>query len=122
MSKKIINGDVDLESLYLESLPDFLVDVHISGSFDCRGNNLHSLEGAPKSVGGSVSCSINNLQSLEGAPKSVGGNFYCSTNNLQSLEGAPKNVGGYFYCRNNPVKFTEKQVRAVCDVKGKVYV
>ena len=31
-------------------------------------------------------------------------------------------VGGDFYCNNNPVRFTEKQVRAVCDVKGDVYV
>ena len=31
-------------------------------------------------------------------------------------------VDGNFYCNNNPVKFTEEQVRAVCDVKGKVYV
>jgi hypothetical protein len=34
----------------------------------------------------------------------------------------PKTVGGDFLCFNNPVKFTEEQVRAVCDVKGKIFV
>jgi len=31
-------------------------------------------------------------------------------------------VGGDFYCGYNSVQFTEAQVRAVCDVKGDVYV
>lgn len=52
----------------------------------------------------------------------VNGSFDCSSNQLTSLEGAPKEVGGDFYCQDNPVKFTEEQVRAVCDVKGNVYV
>jgi hypothetical protein len=122
MSKKIINGDVNLDRLYLDSLPDFLVDVHISGDFYCFMNNLQSLEGAPKSVGGNFGCSYSSLQTLSGAPLSVGGYFSCAFNNLQSLEGAPKSVGDNFYCNNNAVVFTEEQVRAVCDVKGKVYV
>jgi len=41
---------------------------------------------------------------------------------LTSLEGAPETVGGDFYCGYNSVQFTEAQVRAVCDVKGDVYV
>ena len=52
----------------------------------------------------------------------VSGNFGCNYNNLTSLEGAPKTVGGDFYCGFNTVKFTEAQVRAICDVKGDVYV
>jgi hypothetical protein len=59
---------------------------------------------------------------LEGAPSSVGRDFYCSENRLTSLDGVPKTVGGDFLCFNNPVKFTEEQVRAVCDVKGKILV
>jgi len=39
-----------------------------------------------------------------------------------SLEGAPEYVGGNFYCRGNPVRFTEAQVRAVSEVKGKIFV
>ena len=30
-------------------------------------------------------------------------------------------IDGHFYCNDNPGKFTVKQVRAICDVKGKVY-
>ena len=56
------------------------------------------------------------------APKYVGGYFWCSNNKLTSLQYAPKYVGGDFWCHNNTKKFTEKEVRAVCNVKGVVYV
>ncbi len=74
------------------------------------------------SVDGSFDCGNNKLTSLINAPKSVDGSFHCGTNHLTSLAGAPKTVGRHFYCHNNPVKFTEAQVRAVCDVKGKILV
>ena len=94
----------------------------VGDTFWCGGNNLTTLKGAPSRVGGYFDCSYNELTSLEGAPRTIPGYFACSSNKLTSLKGAPKSVGGDFYCGNNPVKFTEKQVRAVCDVKGKVYV
>ena len=100
MAKKII-GDVDLSNLYLKRLPDILKDITVSGNFYCG---------------------FNNLTSLEGSPSSVGGHFNCSWNNLTSLIGAPKTVGGHFHCYDNTVQFTEAQIRAVCDVKGNVYV
>jgi len=43
-------------------------------------------------------------------------------NQLTSLVGAPEKVGGSFYCGINAVKFTEKDVRSVCDVKGMIFV
>ena len=52
----------------------------------------------------------------------VNGTFDCSDNKLTSLEGAPKVVGGSFWCDNNTKQFTEEEVRAVCEVKGKIYV
>ena len=136
-------GDLDLSDMNLTVLPDILKDISVDGDFFCGTNNLTSLEncpktvggnffcghnkltsldGAPEYVGGNFHCYANKLTSLEGAPKSVDGSFYCGHNKLTSLEGAPKSVGGDFYCNDNPVKFTEEQVRAVCDVKGKVYV
>lgn len=121
MSKTII-GNVDLTSLYLKRLPDILKDITVSGNFYCSWNNLTSLENAPSSVGGHFSCGYNKLTSLEGTPKTVGGYFDCNNNNLTSLVGAPKTVYGNFYCSDNSVKFTEKQVRAICNVKGNVYV
>ena len=93
--------DLDLSDLKLTKLPEILKDITVDGNFFCFNNNLTSL--------------IN-------APSSVGDDFDCSYNDLTSLAGAPKTVGGFFDCTDNPVKFTEKQVRAVCDVKGKVYV
>jgi hypothetical protein len=85
----------------LTKLPPILKDITVNGWFNC---------------------SLNNLTSLENCPKIVIGNFYCSYNNLTSLEGAPQKVDRHFICHSNDVKFTEEQVRAVCDVKGTVYV
>ena len=121
MSKKII-GDVNLSNWHLEQLPEILKDVSIDGHFYCVGNRLISLINAPSSVKRDFYCAHNKLTSLTGAPKTVGNNFYCAHNKLTSLDGAPKTVGGSFSCNNNPVKFTEEQVRAVCNVKGKIFV
>ena len=94
-------GDLNLSSMKLTVLPDILKDITVSGHFDCTQNQLTS---------------------LAGAPSSVGGDFYCWGNELTSLKGAPKSVGRDFYCGYNTVKFTEQQVRALCDVKGRVIV
>ena len=94
-------GNLNLQNLHLTKLPEILKDITVDGDFYC-GNN--------------------NLTSLENCPKTVSGVFGCSSNFLKSLEGAPKFVGEDFMCRFNPGKFTEKDIRAVCDVKGRVYV
>jgi hypothetical protein len=136
-------GNLVLRLMNLTELPAILKDITVGGNFYCGHNKLTSLINAPKTVGESFYCGTNYLTSLEGAPTSVGISFYCgnneltslefaptsvgrnfdcSYNELTSLEFAPKTVGGFFDCRYNPVKFTEKQVRAVCNVKGDVYV
>ena len=94
-------GDLNLNSMNLIELPAILKNVTVSGYFICSNNKLTS---------------------LNNSPKTVGGYFSCSNNNLTSLVGAPTSVGGAFNCSNNSVQFTEAQVRAVCDVKKKVYV
>ena len=94
-------GNLNLQNLHLTKLPDILKDITVGGNFNC---------------------SYNELTSLEGAPKTVGENFGCSFNKLTSLVGAPKSVGEDFYCRNNNVQFTEAQVRAVCNVKGSIFL
>lgn len=90
------------------SLFDFVKDGHFicrfnkwGDDFDCSGNNLTSLEGAPREVEGSFYCRVNKLTSLKGAPIKVGGDFDCSNNNLTSLEGAPREVAGNFDCSYN---------------------
>ncbi len=52
------------------------------------------------------------------------GDLDLSDLNLTVLPDILKNisVGRDFYCRNNNVQFTREQVRAVCDVKGKIIV
>jgi hypothetical protein len=94
-------GNLNLQDLNLTVLPEMLKDITVDGDFFC-GNN--------------------NLTSLENCPKTVSGVFGCSSNFLKSLEGAPKFVGENFMCRFNSVKFTEKDIRAVCDVKGKIFL
>ena len=135
-------GDLRLDSMNITKLPSILLNVTVDGNFYCYENNLTSLENSPKFVYGHFSCASNNLTSLKGSPEYVDGTFYCNDNKLTSLEGspeyvggfncrfnklktlvgAPKKVGGFFICRNNSVKFTEEQVRAICDVKGLVFV
>ena len=137
-------GNLSLKQMKLTKLPSILKNITVDGHFDCYNNLLTSLEkGAPNSVGGDFYCNYNKLTSLTGAPETVGGvflcnnnlltslegapisvgrDFYCSYNKLISLEGAPKYVGGDFMCHHNPVKFTEDQVRAVSEVKGKIFV
>jgi hypothetical protein len=90
-------GKLSLQGLNLTVLPEMLKDITVDGDFFC-GNN--------------------HLTTLENCPKIVNGVFGCSSNKLISLEGAPKFVGEDFMCRFNPGKFTEKDIRAVCDVKG----
>ena len=94
------------------------------GDFDISGLKLTTLPASLKNlkIGGNFFCSYNKLTSLVGAPVSVGESFVCSVNNLDSLVGTPTSVGLDFDCRNNAVKFTEEQVRAGCDVKGKINV
>lgn len=99
----VITDDVDLSGMGLTKLPD-LSAVTVDGDFECYGNNLTSLAGAPKSVGGVFDCSDNQLTTLQGAPQTVDGVFYCYDNLLTTLEGAPQSVGGDFDCSNNQLK------------------
>jgi len=115
-------GDLNLHGLHLTLLPDILKNISVGGNFWCGNNNLTSLENCPKTIGRDFYCDNNLLTTLAGAPTSVGRNFICSSNKLTSLEGAPKTVGENFYCDNNSVQFTEKDIRAVCNVKGRIIV
>ena len=72
----------------------------VSGNFDCDGNQLRTLEGAPREVGRDFYCHNNQLRTLEGAPRKVGRDFYCVGNPLISLEGAPEMISGRFRFTN----------------------
>jgi hypothetical protein len=113
--------NLDLSDMNLTKFPDVLKYVDVSGSFYCSNNQLKSLKGAPKSVDESFYCHNNQLTSLVGSPKSISGDFLCHNNQLTSLKGAPISVRD-FWCSNNAVKFTKKDVRSICDVKGNIYL
>ena len=114
-------GDLELSKMNLTVLPDILKNVTVDGDFLCEMNQLTSLKNSPKYVSNDFLCNDNMITSLKGATSSVGGSFYCSWNNLTSLTGAPKTVDKDFSCGFNDVKFTEEQVRAVCNVKGDIF-
>jgi hypothetical protein len=94
----------------------------VGDTFWCGGNNLTTLKGAPSRVGGNFDCKNNELKSFVGSPSRVGGDFNCRNNQLISLDGVPKFVGGSFRCENNPGNFTEKDIRAVCEVIEDIFL
>ena len=117
-----VKGNINLDYKNLTSIPEFIKFNKVGGYFYCDNNQLTSLEGCPKTVERDFFCSSNQLTSLEGCPNIVKGNFYCNNNKLTSLEGCPKTVGGSFFCSNNQKKFTEKEVRKYCKVRGSIYI
>lgn len=134
-----VDGHVNMSNKRMKVIPvQFGI---VSGYFDCRWNNLTSLEGAPKEVSRSFKCNNNRLTSLQGAPREVGLNFWCdyneltslegapeevgldfscTENNLRTLEGAPHTVGGDFFCHNNLVTFYKSDVKQVSNVNGEI--
>jgi len=95
-----VEGGFDCEA---QGLSDFkgVRFGRVKGYFDCRENQLTSLEGVPQEVGEEFDCSDNQLTSLEGAPQIVRGYFDCSSNGLTSLKGGPQSVGKDFNCSGN---------------------
>ena len=100
------DGTVDVGgnvSFYNRGLKDFPIKFgKIMGYFDCRHNELETLEGSPREVG-DFYCDYNKLTTLEGGPNSVNGSFYCAYNQLSSLRGGPKEIDYDcdFHCNNN---------------------
>jgi len=115
---EFVGGDFECHYNYLENLVG--APKTIDGSFNCCDNQLTSLKGCTQIIPENFNCSDNQLTSLEGGPEEVTNNFVCRGNNLTSLKGAPKTVYGSFYCEDNAKEFTEEEVRAVCDVRGRV--
>jgi hypothetical protein len=94
-----VNGCVNINDKDLYIIPIKLGIV--TAYFNCRSNELTSLEGSPIKLGLDFYCGHNELITLKGATEEIVNNFYCSNNKLTSLEGAPKIVGGHFSCRVN---------------------
>jgi hypothetical protein len=99
-----VDGDVFLYHVLgdIEKLP--VKFGKVSGFFDCRMNNLTTLEGFPNYVGGYFNCYGNKLATLEYSPNYVGGRFTCVSNELTTLKGIEKcEVIDNFYCGDNNI-------------------
>ncbi len=96
--------------------------IDVEGDLDLSGKSLFGITRRYGVVTGNCLVSNNKLTSLKGSPRFVTKGFYCYKNYLTSLEGCPSDVGGDFVCTHNAVEFTEDEVRAVCNVKGQIYV
>ncbi len=96
--------------------------IDVEGDLNLSGKSLMGITRKYGIVNGNCLLSNNKLTSLKGSPRVVTESFYCYKNNLNSLEGCPYEVGGDFCCTHNAVEFTEEDVRAVCNVKGEIYV
>jgi len=91
------SGGIDGVFLWRKGLTRIPINFRIvKGYFDCSGNQLTSLEGAPQKVTGQFDCSDNNLTSLEGSPQEVKGYFECGGNPLVNFKGVPRILTGKF--------------------------
>ena len=112
-----VKGSVYFNGQDFEKLP--LKFKNVTGDFWIdRCKSLTSLKGCPEKVGRYFDCDhCKSLTSLEGCPERVDGYFSCmGCNSLTSLEGCPEEVGKSFFYRNCEGKFTEKDIRNVCNV------
>lgn len=97
-----VTGDFDCKYLNLHTLEGCPQEV--GGDFNCEGNVLYSLHGAPKFVSSNFSCALNKLETLAECPEYIGGNFSISHNRLKDLKGSPRSIYGWFICDDNPLK------------------
>ena len=120
-----IEGKFDCSHQDLEDFKGVRFGI-VDGYFNCSGNKLKSLYGAPKKVIGRIEkdgsktrvdltfdCSFNQLTSLNGSPKKVGQNFYCNNNLLISLERGPKEVEHCYECSYNQLTSLEGSPKEV---------
>ena len=96
--------------------------INVNGAVDLSYQKLKQLPLKFNKINGDFNCSDNQLTSLEGAPKEITGDFYCNSNDLNDLSYIPNLIHGDFICYHNNVKFTEDQVKSLCNVKGRIYV
>ena len=116
-----LNNEVKLTHDEIKYCFKYYTNIVIEKNLNYNDNELTTLQGCPQTIGGGFNCGGNKLTTLQGCPQTINGDFYCNDNKLTTLQGCPKTVGGNFYCYNTK-KFTERDIRAVCNVKGKVYV
>jgi len=80
-----VTGMVNMAGHGLKSIPVKFKEV--SEGFNCSGNTLTNLIGAPDSIGTYFNCSDNLLTSLVGLPCYIHDFLMCHTNRLESFQG-----------------------------------
>ena len=99
-------------------------EIDVDGSVELSRTNLKELPYKFGRVNGWFDIGANkNLISLKNCPYFVGDSFGCDQcSQLDSLEGCPKKVKTHFYCYDCKKNFTEKEVKTLCKVTGKIIV
>ena len=138
-SPEIVHGEFVCNHnplMSLEGAPKAVLDFHINScdlkslaggpeeayDYHVHNNALVNFVGAPKICRKDVHAYFNKLSSFEGLPERIEGDLFVSDNQFTTLQYFPKYIGGDVDLRNNPKKFTEQEVRAICEVKGQVRV
>jgi hypothetical protein len=94
-----VTRDMIADGMFIKEMIPMIID----GDFNCRNNQLTSLEGCPYKVHGSFWCNDNKITTLKGGPILIGEAFGCLNNKLINLEGAPSLVRGMFWAGNDKV-------------------
>jgi hypothetical protein len=112
-----IGGNLDFAYSKIESLGNLL---SVGGDLNLYASNIKSL-GNLHSVGGYFNLFETKIESL-GNLRSVGGWLDLRGTKIESL-GNLRSVGGWLYLRKTPIsiKYSEKEIREMVNVGGKIY-
>jgi hypothetical protein len=118
-SLKLFSNDWFLLQKFLERRGN--PPYSISGDLNLYGIPIESL-GNLQSVGGNLDLMYTPIKSL-GNLISVGGYLNLKNSPIESL-GNLQSVDGYLYLRETPLSdmYTEKQIRQMVNVEGRIYV
>ncbi len=139
------HGDLDLSDMNLDKIPEILKGITLDGSLNVSVNpKIKTLENSPRKIMGNFRCHSTGISDFVGGPEYVGRGMFCyHCPKLKSFFGSPKYIGpggftvvvghrlediygipevieGDFNIFASSTKFDERDIRQVCDVKGKV--
>ena len=138
-------GYLDLSDMNLDKIPEILKGITLNGGLNVSVNpKIKTLENSPRKIMGNFRCHSIGISDCVGGPEYVGHSMCCyHCPKLKSFFGSPKHIGpggftvvvghrlediygipevieGDFNIFASSTKFDERDIRQVCDVKGKV--
>ena len=125
----LIEGILDIENNIENLTEKALIEDFIKENYEIKHGNLQFEKERDKyivSTKGSVEVENKNITSLTnglfewGAVEEYFSCYGCAS--LKDLTGVPEKVGKDFYYKRCRKKFTEEDVRDVCDVKGQIKI